>query len=389
MTITRDDVRDAYHSMLGREPENETVIERRLGHASVATLRAEIAASSEYLTRAGRRSAAPPRAGLITDEEVAAVYGAMLGRAPENALLGEEYRRQMMTAVDLMLFVMRSEEFRRTAGPRFSAPTPPPPSPEVAAPAGHPPMRAEYAMEPRLLPLYMFLHIPKTGGTSLNRVFDRMFRSQVLYTSPIDLDRRVKTEADFFHRFLLVTGHIDVNNPAALRSPRPTVFLAVFRDPVKRAISLYDYARATPDHPLHGPLQSVTLAEAFRSLPAFRHVTGNAQLRTVFGTANGTGLRDALRRRSYILGRHDALEAFVDAVALYSGLPRPPFVPRLNTAEDVQPAEPATTQPDIAEAIEALTQANRAEQRFIDEWLDRPFATVGCPTAEESAPQAP
>lgn len=377
MPITRDDVLAAYRSMLGRDPENDEVVTRRLGHASVAALQAEIGASAEYLRRQGTRSAVPARPGLVTDEEVAAVYGALLGRAPESDLLGERFRRAQMTAVDLMLFVMRSPEFQRTAGPRFSAPTPPPPSPEADPPAGHPPMRAEYAMAPRLLPLYFFLHIPKTGGTSLNRAFDRMFRSMVLYTSPRDLARRVKEEPGFFHDVLLVTGHIDVKNPAAQASPRPTVFLAVFRDPVARAVSLYDYARATPDHPLHKPLQRLTLARAFGDLPGFRNVSTNAQLRAVFGATGKAAIRDALRARSYILGRNDALEEFLDAVALYSGLPRPPFVPRLNTAEDSRPAEPAKTQPDFEEACAAIAAANGAERGFIEEWLGTPFATVG------------
>lgn len=379
MPITRDDILDAYRTMLGRDPENEDVITRRLPLASVAELQAEIAASAEFLGRMGHRSPVPARAGVVTDEEVAAVYGALLGRAPENASLGDRFRRANMTAVDLMLFVMRSPEFQRTAGPRFSAPAPPPPSPEVDAPAGHPPMRAAHEMEPRLLPLYFFLHIPKTGGTSLNRAFDRMFRAMVLYTSPPDLARRVREEADLFHRFLLITGHIDVKNPAAVASPRPTVFLAVFRDPVERAISFYDYARATPDHPLFRPLQSVTLAEAFRDLPSFRRASENAQLRAVFGASSRVGIRDALRQRSYILGHNDALEDFLDAVAQYSGLPRPPFVPRLNTAAESRPLERAATQPDIAEARAAIEAANRAEHGFIAEWLGRPLATVGFP----------
>ncbi len=380
-SITRDDVLTAYRTMLGREPENEDVIASRLGHASLTELHAEIAGSAEYVQRAAARFVAPARSGLVTDEEVAAIYGALLGRAPEDTLLGERFRRAEMTAVDLMLFVMRSPEFQATAGPRFSAPAPPPPAPETGLPAGHPPMRAAHEMEPRLLPLYFFLHIPKTGGTSLNRAFDRMFRSMVLYTSPRDLAQRVREEADLFHRFLLITGHIDVRNPAALASPRPTVFLAVFRDPVKRAVSLYDYARATTDHPLYRPLQGLTLAQAFRDLPGFRHVAVNAQLRTVFGTGGRPGIRDALRNRSYILGRNDALEEFLDAVALYSGLPRPPFVPRLNTAEDAAPAEPARTQPDIEEAREAIAAANKAETTFIEEWLGKPFATVGVTAA--------
>lgn len=381
MPVTRDDILAAYRDLLGRAPENEDVVAARLGHDSPAALRAEIMASEEYRRRRQALAPArPPRPNLVTDEEVAAVYGAMLGRAPEDPLLGARFRAAEMTAVDLMLFVMRSPEFQRTAGPRFSA-VPPGPSPEATEPAGHAPIRHPFAMEPRLLPLYFFLHIPKTGGTSLNRAFDRMFRGLVLYTSPKELEQLVHQDAGFFHRWLLVTGHILVGNPAAVASPRPTVFLAVFRDPVSRAVSLYDYARATPNHPLHRALSAMTLAQAARDCAPFRHVTTNAQLRFVFGGTTMAEVRDALRARSYVLGRVDALEAFLDAVSAYSGLPRPPFVPRLNTGEDQPPAEPAAGQPDIAEARAALAAANATEAAFVAEWLDRPLATVGVAAA--------
>jgi hypothetical protein len=152
----------------------------------------------------------------------------------------------------------------------------------------------------------------------------------------------------------------------------------VFRDPVSRAVSLYDYARATPDHPLHRALSSMTLAEAVRDCLPFRHVTTNAQLRFVFGGVTMAEIRNALRARSYVLGRVDGLEAFVDAVSAYSGLPRPPFVPRLNIGEDQPPAESAAGQADIAEARAALAEANATECAFVAEWLDRPLATVGC-----------
>lgn len=377
MPITRDDIIAAYRNLLGRDPESEAVIDARLVHETIAALRADIMASEEYRRRRGIKAPpGPPRQNLVTDEEVAAIYGALFGRAPEEPLLGARFRAAEMTAVDLMLFVMRSPEFQRTAGPRFSE-VPPGPSPEATEPAGHAPVRHPFAMEPRLLPLYFFLHIPKTGGTSLNRAFDRMFRSLVLYTSPKDLEQRVRDDPAFFHRWLLVTGHITAVNPAAAASPRPSVFLAVFRDPVSRAISLYDYARATPDHPLHRALSGMTLAEAARDCTPFRHVTTNAQLRFVFGGTTMPQVRDALRARSYVLGRVDALEAFVDAVSAYSGLPRPPFVPRLNAGEDQPPSESAAGQPDIEEARAVLAQANATEAGFVAEWLDRPLATVG------------
>jgi hypothetical protein len=385
MALLRDDVIHAYRALLGRDPESEAIIESRMASDNIEVLLTDILSSEEWhrRQRPTENPSAPP--GLVTDEEVAAVYGALLGRAPENVGLGPRFRAATMTAVDLMLFVMRSPEFKNGAGKRFSRPTAPDAAEDAAPPAGHGALRLPFSLEPRLVPLYHFLHIPKTAGTSLNRVFDRMFRSLVCYTSPRELVKVVRDDHAFFHRYLLVTGHIDVKNPAAMATVRDHVFLAVFRDPVKRTVSLYDYIRATADHPLHKPIRDLTLGEAFATSAQFRHVTVNAQLRTVFGGTSMRHLREALQTRSYVLGRSDALEDFVDAVARYTGFPRPPAIPRLNTAEEKAGPAPATTQPDYAEAIEAITEACRREADFVEQWLSRPLATVGTPPRAAAA----
>lgn len=378
MAVSRDDVIHAHRALLGRDPGGEGVLAAAMASADLGALLGAILGSEEWRRRQ-REQVGATTPGLVTDEEVAAIYGALLGRAPEDAGLGPRYRAAAMTAVDLMLFVMRSPEFKRTAGRRFAREFAPDAADDAPAPAGHGALRPPFGLEPRLVPLYHFLHIPKTAGTSLNRVFDRMFRALVLYTSTGELTRLVQADPAFFHRYLLVTGHIDVRNAAAVAGVRENVFLAVFRDPVQRAVSLYDYIRATADHPLHAAVRGLSLREALRSSGPFRRVTINAQLRIVFGGGTMRDAREALQARSYVLGRSDALEDFLDAVAHYTGFARPPAIPRLNTAEERDGPEPARTQPDHDQAVAEIAEACRPEISFIEQWLSRPLATVGAP----------
>jgi len=378
MAFSRDDVVTAYRRLLGRDPEDEATVAALMGSADLGALLAAMPGAEDWR----RRHRPPANAAadrLVTEEEVAAVYGALLGRAPEDAALGPRFRAATMTAVDLMLFVMRSPEFRKNAGRRFSRECAPDAEDGAPQPAGHGALRLPFSLEPRLVPLYHFLHIPKTAGTSLNRVFDRMFRGLVLYASPAELTARVRTDPGFFHRYLLVTGHIDVANAAAEAAVRENVFLAVFRDPVQRAVSLYDYIRATGDHPLHASIRGLSLLDAFRSSAGFRKATINAQLRTVFGGGTMRHVREALQARSYVLGRSDALDDFVDAVAHFTGFPRPPAIPRLNTAEDHAGPEPARQQPHHAQAIAEIAEACRAEAGFVEQWVAHPLSTVGAP----------
>jgi hypothetical protein len=379
MPVSRDDILHAYRALLGRGPRDEAAIAAHEKARHIGAVLDGILASEDWRgLRRGHAGDTPP--WLVTNEEVAAIWGMLLGRAPETEALATRFRAAGMSAVDVMVFVMRSGEFRKNAGRRFSRAYVPDAEPDAPAPAGHGAMRAPFGIEPRLLPLYHFLHIPKTAGTSVSRVFDRMFRSLVLYAGGIDLAAAVRTDPAFFHNYLLVTGHIDVNNPAAAANVRENVYLSVFRAPAPRAASLYDYIRATPKHPLHARMQGLTLAEAFRGFPPFRQQVVNAQLRIVFGTTAMHQVRLALQTRSYVLGRSDALDDFLDAVAHYTGFPRPPAIPRLNASDRrAEGPEPASAQPGHEAVMAEIAEASKLEAAFIDQWLTFPLSTVGRP----------
>lgn len=238
----------------------------------------------------------------------------------------------------------------------------------------------------RMMPLYVFLHIPKTAGTSARQMWRWMtndfyfaYNHEVHHPGPGETPRW--EQPGFFDRLLMIGGHFDLGHPivrTARRTGRRIVFVGVLREPVARVVSLYDFVRRQPQHPLAAELRTITLLEAIERPGAFaRAFASNAQLLQLFGSAEPDAIEQALRRDSYILGRQDQLEALFDAFASLSGLPRPQRNPRANVAEEPRdPAiRPAREQPGFAAACARIGELNTAEANFLAQRLPRLLVT--------------
>lgn len=97
------------------------------------------------------------------------------------------------------------------------------------------------------MPRMLFLHIPKTAGTSLRRFLCNQLPAQAYLLDPLPLGPRLRgweptnfSEGEF-DRYSLVAGHLDYDVVARYRR-RPYV-LIVLRHPVDRALSAYYYQR--------------------------------------------------------------------------------------------------------------------------------------------------
>ena len=153
----------------------------------------------------------------------------------------------------------------------------------------------------------IFLHIPKTGGSTLYKILERHFSPAETVTLDTPGVARFKTlPAAKRGRYRLIQGHMHFGLHRFI--PRASTYITFLRQPAERVLSFYYYARSTPDHYLY-PLLTTGRVD-LRTLLG-RELTSelcNFQTRALAGDEwedpQRIVTRDALERAKANLGSH-------------------------------------------------------------------------------------
>ncbi len=134
----------------------------------------------------------------------------------------------------------------------------------------------------------IFLHIPKTGGTTLNSVFQKQFVSNELF----DHDRfqnKIMTIEDLKERekeqLKGVSGHYFYGVHEYFS--KPCQYFTMLRDPIERVISSYYFLQTYPIYP---QVRDMTLDEFVKQMPFAQ----NLQTKMVSGVRRNPNLQKAL-----------------------------------------------------------------------------------------------
>lgn len=219
----------------------------------------------------------------------------------------------------------------------------------------------------------VFLHIPKTGGTSLHSVLQSHFDPGCVFHSLPGTDILEAARQDF----AFYSGHIVWSGVSAIPNRR---VVTVFRNPVGRVLSEYHYLKGFREDYLKDndmehllPLKQTSLTE-YISSPANVRSTENAQVRHFLDyedvSSSGEILRPDAALKKAIL-RIDELDAvglfehFDLSVALATeilGLKHEDPIPRLNVTDqnhidsDVFERVDRVVTPDDIDAIREKNQ---------------------------------
>jgi galactose-3-O-sulfotransferase len=234
----------------------------------------------------------------------------------------------------------------------------------------------------------IFLHIGKTGGSTLRKVLHRNFRRSdvVLVRSEKRFDtlrpRRENSLEDLaripperLRSARLIEGHMVFG--AHEHVPGPSTYITLLRNPVRLAISQYRFVKRTPGHRLHGLVTSegISLDDYIRRGISLE--VDNSQTRAISGdtqTPFGEVREPMLERAKRNIEEHFAVvgltERFDESLVLLGevfGWTRLVYVP-------VKVA-PRTNEDVVShETIDLLEELNRFDlelYRFAAERLDR------------------
>ncbi len=130
----------------------------------------------------------------------------------------------------------------------------------------------------------VFVHLPKTGGTSLHAALARHFPAEAIFRADgVATWGGALTQPD---RFRFFSGHLRFSHIGLV--PRPAYVVTVLRDPVERLLSLYTFWKRHQD-PTKAQLRIAMDADLLGFLrstdPHVRAGIDNAMARQLFGNA--------------------------------------------------------------------------------------------------------
>jgi hypothetical protein len=129
-------------------------------------------------------------------------------------------------------------------------------------------------------PCVIIIHIPRTGGQTLNGIVGRSYAPREILTYRGPIGESFPADDPRIHGLRVIQGHLSYGIDRLLE--KPWTYMTFLREPVSRVVSLHRYIVENPRHPLHGSVREMSLADFVTSGIDDAEVE-NGQTRQLFG----------------------------------------------------------------------------------------------------------
>lgn len=134
----------------------------------------------------------------------------------------------------------------------------------------------------------VFLHIPRTGGTTLNRITERIYPREAIYSFGSNAGKSIAVFKSLDEKrraeIQLLRGHMAFGLHEWL--PKPASYITILRNPLDRVVSFYYYVLQTPQHPLREVFEKEGIKLADLPDAEFLRMINNGQTRLISGVWN-------------------------------------------------------------------------------------------------------
>jgi hypothetical protein len=131
----------------------------------------------------------------------------------------------------------------------------------------------------------IFLHLPKTGGQTLNSCIEREYNFKSIYSLELDqtkiaesVNELKKLPVKDKKSISVLKGHMDFGLHEYL--PTPSKYITIIREPIERVISNYYFVLGDFNHPMHEFIKKKSLSEVVVSP---NNKFNNGQVRMIAG----------------------------------------------------------------------------------------------------------
>lgn len=135
--------------------------------------------------------------------------------------------------------------------------------------------------------LFIFLHVPKTAGTTMNTLLVTQYgQGHVAFlheSNPWSTERLVQLCNAEDSPIKAISGHFPFGIHQLI--DRPCTYFTFLRHPIEMLVSMYYYIRRTPVVPTHEKVLTMSFRE-FAESPELEHLTTNLQTKYVTGMPN-------------------------------------------------------------------------------------------------------
>jgi hypothetical protein len=243
-------VRSTFQGLLEREPESEALVfytKAVEGDGDLSGILTQIVRSQEYRKRS---------TGVFAQELVRAMFEGLFDRTPEPQALAHYGKKlaEIGEIAPVLAEIVRSEEFAKKYLPKTSART-------HKSIALNQRATSAFSAQDLQVPKLVFLHHPKSGGTTLHHILLKAFDKNEVCPERFNGLRRYA--AGELARYRFFSGHFDL--PSVMLIPGRKKIVTMIREPMTRLISLYYFQRAHKQEIIEkNKLDLARLANAYR-----------------------------------------------------------------------------------------------------------------------------